>query len=219
MTSNDNEPESVLEIHESFERILVADVLAAQERLNDLPTQSAMRDLIRSGFAAIDGMVWLVSNHTLSISEEIESLTPTEVMALSQTGYRVTDAGVVKEVTQFIPVLTAIRLIDRITQRFYPGFDAGFDQSGWADLREAVRIRNRVTHPKQRSDLILTQADIATCISAIHWFFELAVRLMEAMNSAFATHTAELRDVFEALKSGDAEAWKLYREMLESNDD
>jgi hypothetical protein len=42
---------------------------------------------------------------------------------------------------------------------------------GWRSLREAVKIRDRLMHPKEPSQLIITQDEILTTQEAFNWFF------------------------------------------------
>ena len=58
-----------------------------------------------------------------------------------------------------------------------PTFDA--DTEGWRTFRRAVKIRNRVTHPKSVENLELTDADIKCLIAAAHWYEDYIRRLTD----------------------------------------
>src|SRR5438445_8510504 len=49
-------------------------------------------------------------------------------------------------------------------------FDPNFGDQGWAAFLDAIAIRNRVTHPKSRDDLWLTDADLVRVDQAVKWF-------------------------------------------------
>jgi hypothetical protein len=44
------------------------------------------------------------------------------------------------------------------------------DGSGWQAFRKAVAIRNRITHPREIRDLLITDAELEDVTRAYHWF-------------------------------------------------
>jgi hypothetical protein len=50
----------------------------------------------------------------------------------------------------------------------------------WHAFREAVRVRNRITHPKSAADCRVSEADRDLVRSVHHWYQELDMKLMEA---------------------------------------
>jgi hypothetical protein len=207
------------EAQESLIRILLLDVMTARERLSADQSQSNMRDLIRCAFAAAEGIVWIYSEHIAFTAKQLGELTPIEEMALSQMSYNVTPQGKVSEQSRHLPMTTAVRLATRIAKRINTELEATFDTSGWEQFRNAIFVRNRITHPKTRSDLLITDADVSTCLTALFWILEMAERAMTAANAAFADRTAEIWNVFERLERGDPETWRLYRSLLLRKDD
>ncbi|MDD3799193.1 MAG: hypothetical protein PHE36_08455 [Novosphingobium sp.] len=219
MTSGHDNTETPHEVQESLIRILLFDVMTAQERLTAKTSQSNMRDLIRCAFAAIDGLLWTYSEHVASVAKEMDAISAAETMALAQSSYQVTANGEVRPQPRFVPLLTTIRLATRIAQRIAPDFDVSFETDDWVKLQDAIHVRNRITHPKKRSDLHINEKEVALCLSGLFWVLELGERAMASTNSAFAAHTAGLWKVFQDLERGDAETWRQYREALASDDE
>jgi hypothetical protein len=209
---------TVTPISEQFIVVLAKDVLASIARQKTSASQQNNRDLIRTVFAAIEGLVWVYRNHIVEIATDLRRLTPDEQAALSEISYQVTDTGKISKSARHIPLSSMIRLVTRIAATLDPALLVRFDNGSWASFREAVAIRNRITHPKSKADLGLSPRDVETCIEAFYWLFEVSLRAMARANAAFSEHTRELNDLVQALKAGDSEATALYAAALNSFD-
>lgn len=206
-------------ISEQFIVVLAEDVLASIERQKTSASQQDNRDLIRTVFAAIEGLVWVYRNHIVEIAMDLRRLTPSEEAALAEISYQVTETGKITRSTRHIPLPSLIRLVTRIAVALDPELEVRFDNGNWACFREAVAIRNRVTHPKSMADLGLSGRDVETCLEAFYWLFEVSVRAMARANAAFSAHTLQLSELVQALKAGDPEATALYAAKLSEPDE
>jgi hypothetical protein len=63
------------------------------------------------------------------------------------------------------------------------------DPDKFAALGEAIRIRNRVTHPKRLTDFVVTRAELLRLLSAYEWY----KRTMTQLFVAFAIHFRTVR--------------------------
>ncbi|HZF46195.1 MAG TPA: hypothetical protein VEZ26_07665 [Sphingomonadaceae bacterium] len=198
------------DLQNDFTSVLVLDVVAAMKRYRVEKTQANSRDLIRSIFAAVEGSVWLYRQHVTSIAKSIEAITREEELALAETAYLVNANGTISEQMRFIPLPALIRLTTRIANRVDPRTGTRFDVPGWESFQRAIAIRNRITHPKTKSDLLVSERDVDTCYAAFFWLLQLTQSGMEAVVSAFRAHAEEMREIFEKLKAGDPEITTLY---------
>lgn len=153
---------------ESFVGILVSDVIAVKSRQSEADTQQSRRELIRTVFAAVEGLVWVYRGHIVTAAQHIDALNPEEEIVLSETSYQITEQGKVVAQPRFTSLPAMIRLITRLANRVSPEFDVAFDTSDWEGFRRAIAIRNRVTHPKSESDLRIGDADIAVSLDAFY---------------------------------------------------
>lgn len=64
-----------------------------------------------------------------------------------------------------------------------------FEGKGWDDFQELIKIRNRITHPKEMADISVSARDIEISKNAIDWY----------VNAKNALHSAEI----ERLKKND----------------
>lgn len=190
---------------ELFLATLLLDVSLAlemqSERLAD--RQANRRALIRTLFAAIEGFAWAFREHVRSAAQTVGVLTPEQEMALSEVSYHVSEQGKVSTQPRFLSMPAAIRLTSNIAMTLDPQIGIRFDTSDWDGFRRAMEIRNRLTHPKEKADLVIDAADVSASLAAFHWLLELCVRAMESANLAVARHRDELRQILDSLKSED----------------
>ena len=63
--------------------------------------------------------------------------------------------------------------VSRIKAR--PQFDCDFSHVGWANLKKAVEVRNRLVHPKTIDDLKVSDDELAMAQSALGWFLAMVI--------------------------------------------
>lgn len=194
----------------SFSSLLMTDLFSALERHRATISQSTMRDVVRTAFAAIEGTVWIFRQHVVDAARSTYGLQPAEEAALAEKTFGVSDKGRISEQTRYIPMTHVIRLTARIGNRLAPSASIDFSGADWDNLRSALSIRNRITHPKSADDLRLTESDVEYCMAALTWLADETTTMMEAANLAIHDYLGELRDVMQKLSQGDAETLALY---------
>ncbi len=197
----------------SFLELLLIDVANATERHTSSGTQSDKRDLVRTTFAAIEGVAWIFREHVTGAARDSYGLDPGEEGALNEIAFQVSETGKIHRRHSFMPLLNSIRLTARIGARIAPSKRIDFSGGGWDDLRKAIVTRNRITHPKGVKDLILTDGDIETGTTALFWLLAETTEVMEETNSAIADYLGEFRLVLDKLLANDPEMHALYRSV------
>jgi FlaG/FlaF family flagellin (archaellin) len=183
--------------------------------LHDIePTQAHKRNSVRTIFTAIEGLSWLYREDIRSTANTIDPLSPLMELAFTETSYFVNEKGHVQEQTRFISMPAMIRLASRVAEQICPKLKIDFGVTGWTDLQLAIKVRNRVTHPKSISDLQVSDGDIEISKSALLWFLELTNDVMEATLSASTQYLSELRFITEKMKAGDEKILEQYRAVL-----
>ena len=200
-----------LKLTNSFAGILIGDAIDSLERWGTDQSQRNSRDLVRTIFAALDGLTWLFRQHVVSTAIELESISNDERQALSEMSYQVTAHGTVSRQARFIPLPAMIRIVTRIASTMHPNLEIRFDGLGWDQFRKATAIRNRITHPKSEKDMALAEREVATCIAAFDWLLDAATKAMEAANTALDTYNHELRRLIADLEADDPQVWAEYR--------
>jgi hypothetical protein len=197
---------------DSFRGILIYDVISAFERAQKDNTQSAKRDLIRTIFVAIEGLVWTYREHVRSVAQSTDELTPIMALAFSETSYFVSETGKLEQQTRFISLTAMLRYATRVAEEISQDLKIDFGCKGWSDLQKAIAIRNRITHPKSKTDLELTSEDIKVAQSSLFWLLGIIHSVMEATNNSAKSYLADMTTFIDKLTDGDEEAWAEYRD-------
>lgn len=191
------------------------DVRAAMGRRAQSDSQQSRRDVVRTIWAANEGLIWVLREHVTDCADMTYGLEAQEAAVLSETIYNVTSNGKISSQAKFVPLLDMFRLLGRIAARIEPDAAIDFGTTGWDSLVKSQRIRNRITHPKSRQDLHLTDDDIFATELGFFWLVEQAVDCMEKMNIATRDYLGQFDEVLEKLKAGDLEMTKLYDQLAD----
>lgn len=175
-----NEPEFR---EDSFFHILIGDVVSARQRLADADDPTHRRELIRTVFSAIEGLHWSLKQSVLIRASNERLLSSHEYAALQEETCSVDERGKIHSHPRFLPLPTSIRLVIEIIKRYHPDYLIDLKHQGWVNLRAAVKIRNRLIHPKKLGDLLVTDKEISQAMSAFHWLLALVLEATHISNA------------------------------------
>lgn len=212
MKSEDKAARDLDELGETFLGMLLGDVIAADERIKTLGDQASRRDFIRTSFAAIEGLVWTYRENVFSAAETLDELTPDLEFVFSEKSYVVTESGKLVSQPKYVSLTAMVRLTTNLAKTLSSDVVAEFGGEGWESLKKAVKIRNRLTHPKSRTDLIVDARDIDVCWTALLWLGELTTDVTQATLRRQTSHLKFLRAFVADLKSGHPLALELYEQ-------
>lgn len=201
-----------------FLRALVEDVQHAMALATAHDEPSDRRNGLRSIIAATEGLSWIYRTHVLSVARELDSPTPLMELAFSESSFFVSEDGEIVEQTRFISTTAMIRLSTQTAERLCPGLDVDFGTSGWQMLKVAIRMRNRITHPKGIDDLIVSTQDLETANAGFVWLLAIVVHVMEHTLRELAIFAQIGRKLVEQLREGDAETMALFQETYKALD-
>lgn len=197
-----------------FIALLIEDVIAARQRLIASHTQTERRDVVRVSLAAIEGVAWVAREHVRTVLASLEELTPIADLALRELSYTVSERGQLIEQMRGLPLLAAVRLVVTQAKIISPEISVEFSKGGWSDLQQAIKIRNRITHPKPDQDLSINDRDLAVVSSGLSWLLATVEYVMASTNLAFARHNDLFREIVRRLRAGDPEALAQYHAAL-----
>ena len=149
------------ELAHSFVRILITDVIEARTLLSSADSSVNRRNLVRTTLAGVEGLAWYFREHVREVAGEMGQLTPLAALALREQSYTVTDQGEISEQVRYLALATSIRLMIKQAQQIVPLFEVDISGTGWQQLRDAIAIRHRITHPKVADDLQISNSDLA----------------------------------------------------------
>ncbi|SIQ13255.1 hypothetical protein [Aquipseudomonas alcaligenes] len=152
-----NRAEAVSEL-KAVVALLQDDVAKIVEYGKANPTPYAHRMFIRAEFALLEGLLYQMRQVTFASLAETDLLSPAEVTLLSEVRYSLDKKGQIIEKEQFENFLSNMLFTLRMYAKNHGAeFEPNTDEAGWEAMHRAVRIRNRVTHPKSAACLDLSE--------------------------------------------------------------
>lgn len=145
-------------------RILSGDHIDAQDRLPGSDTGSNRRSLVRVLFALVEGMISVMGQTSLAFHYlGAVKLTNREVEILE-------DRRRPKLTKRVRCALECYARVFRVPSRL------DVDSDGWRAFRGAVKVRNRITHPRRPADCNISDDDLREVRTAADWFIQLLTR-------------------------------------------
>ena len=137
------------------------------------------RTFVRSFFALVEACTYelrlvvreAVSKGALSVSEGERAL-------LSESSFDVNAEGGVYERSRFIPIERNVRFVHTLLERLFgPVATLPVSDYRYAHFKNAVRIRNRITHPKGPDEVMLSPEDVERTLLAGKWYADVQAAL------------------------------------------
>tara|TARA_A200000113_G_scaffold220661_1_gene231179 strand:+ start:538 stop:1125 length:588 start_codon:yes stop_codon:yes gene_type:complete len=135
------------------------------------------RQLVRAGFAYIEGVSFAMK--IAAIDDAIENgieLTQAEIDFAFEVSHQLNEKGNVVEVSAHINLTKNIKFAFNLYSKAHSlnqSFDAGL--TWWSDLKKAIKIRDRLMHPRSPENLDIEPNEVITVISAVRGFEALLV--------------------------------------------
>ncbi|WP_145902276.1 MULTISPECIES: hypothetical protein [Sphingobium] len=205
--------------HTEFLRLLAGDVQHALDLAALSASPTDRRNLLRTIISAAEGISWIYRVHVLSVAKEFDATTPFIEMALAEASFSVSEQGEIVEQARYTSLTAIIRLTTRIAQSICPDLDVDFGGVGWMHLKDAIKMRNRITHPKNIRDLAVSEQEIEKAKLGFFWFLDIALRVMEETVKEFSVLVVDLKKLGQELRRGDPDALDLYRRAHRDSDD
>ncbi|MGH7990946.1 MAG: hypothetical protein ACREDS_12250 [Limisphaerales bacterium] len=172
---------------------LLEDACAAENYLRNNDSQFARRAYIRSTFAYMEGTVWLLKQLILqttfqskAITNPLNYLSPSELALLSDISYDVKDNGESYEQPKFLPLNKNLRFTMNVLNRFTSSsVKLETDSKIWSRFNQMLKVRHRITHPKNSEEIDITNTEIQHAIEVCRWFNGISKNSLEAFHNAF----------------------------------
>ena len=132
------------------------------------------RQLIRAAFAYVEAVTFSVKAHSAwQCMERNFPIEPVERYFATDVEFEINEKGQVVERSARISLARNVRFAIMLHERVWIT-SSKFDPSvgWWSSFREAVRIRDRLTHPKKPGDLDVSPDELLTVITAKGGFEE-----------------------------------------------
>lgn len=150
---------------------------------NERESEDLRRISIRTFFSIIEAMCYRLKVSALSRAEiKGMRLKKQEIAIINEESFFLDEKGVPRIKKIYPKVTSNLRFAFKIFARVFVAefkLDLGGDE--WEEFQKAVDIRNRVTHPKNPSDMNVTKTDFKKVIRAFDWFVANIQKLFKAI--------------------------------------
>ena len=157
---------------------LWSDLIDCERQLKASDTQFSRRCFVRCSFAFMEaGLVFLRDNAMkLATSDSVlrgEGIEGTLLNAITDSSFRIEPTGKVTHQMARSSFIRRVALLFRASLELR-GEDAEalFSTNNWQFFQDAVKIRNRITHPRKEEDSALSESDMEEVRWALRWYFE-----------------------------------------------
>jgi hypothetical protein len=142
---------------------------------------SAHRSYVRVMMAFIEGMTFVIKKLLLAIHRQTDlGLSDAETALLEEIQFALDGKGRAMTKPRLMRIKDNIRFTMNLLGRCAkPPFKPNYGDDGWQAFCEAIAIRNRVTHPKTRDDLWITQGDLERIDRGVKWFEDETARYLQ----------------------------------------
>ncbi|MEH6594973.1 MAG: hypothetical protein V7736_05440 [Colwellia polaris] len=132
----------------------------------------AQRTLLRTHFAFIEGMVFQLRCVAIATAKEYPDLfSNQEVTLLQEESYQLNAKGKLETKDNFQKLLPMLLFTINCYTRIHGAkITVKTGEHGWEALKEYLKIRNRLMHPKSLEDLELDEASLKKSTEAAKWF-------------------------------------------------
>lgn len=155
--------------------LLYSDLLKAmQPQDDDSREQTRRREAYRTAFACFEGTIYMMKQHALKAAVVFNVLlSEEEISIITERQARLTNKGRTEAAAFHPDTKSNFRFAFYILARCH-NRDFELDVSGqsWEDFRSSHSVRNRLTHPKSRHSLEVTDDEILTLGRTSIWFAE-----------------------------------------------
>lgn len=149
-----------------FSKVLAEDVAQAKQRMENDPSDSHRREFVRTTHSAIEAQLWQLKMYVMNHVLDKKTVSIHELSALKEETYAINDKGEICTLPKGYSLKVGLRLVFTILKRHGIPVQADFGSTDWKNIDHALKIRNRVTHPKCMSDISVTLEEAECCYLA-----------------------------------------------------
>jgi hypothetical protein len=159
----------------SFLEAIVEDVTESVELAKAKDSQFNRRTYIRTLLAVIEGIInsfkqSCIEAHCARTSTN-SIFSDAELAMLKEEAYGVNDKGEAYSQLKTISTLENFHFTMKMVMRAAgKKFSLNKNDAGWQALKETVKMRNRLIHPKKASDLVISDDEKLLAADAATWF-------------------------------------------------
>jgi hypothetical protein len=114
---------------------------------------------------------------------------PWEILSIAEWQFSLNDEGVIKFRNAKISLSGNLCFTFRIHAKAFGVLEINRQSSGWANFRRAIKIRDRLTHPRKLEQLDVSDEEVQTVASCMVWISEELKRLLTLIQEQRESNT------------------------------
>ena len=158
----------IIDDAEHLNAYLIKDVEAACKNCQADRSQFNRRTVVRTMFASLEAMTFGLKQSILKMAPR--SLSPADVALLQEETYTLDNKGEVQAQPKYLQLEFNFRYaVKKFAEVFELNMELDCGGNEWRVLREAVKTRNRITHPKSAHDCHVSDDDLDKLELGYNW--------------------------------------------------
>jgi hypothetical protein len=150
---------------------LQADVYEAQELYKASGNQFARRVLVRAFFSFIEGLAYNLRQVTLASCKGLPNVSAAELFLLQEETCEIDEKGKVRPPREkYLATGSAFLFSLRMYPKAHGGqYNPELGDGGWEAFRNALALRDSITHPKSAAKLEISDEALVNFAKASEW--------------------------------------------------
>lgn len=124
-------------------------------------------------------------------------------MAFLETTFQVDAQGRLTEPAKFIALPAMLRFTIAQAETIAPDLAVDFGGKDWQRFKDAIAIRNRITHPKSIADLTISDLDLHKVGDGLRWMLQTVETVLPQTLDAQKSFVETSREVLDGLSKRD----------------
>jgi len=149
-------------------------------------SQSERRMFVRVTFASIEALIFVMKQIALVAHPDPKcpTISEAERAFAMELDFKLTLSGDVEQRAAKIPLETNIRFAFKLLAKA-SNAPTVLDVSGpeWQSLQRAIKVRDRITHPKNISDLTISDEELSDVVIGFQWVLASRIKLGHDLNA------------------------------------
>lgn len=147
---------------------LGADAMISRSRVETDVKEYAIRQYVRTVFAMIEGTIYVMKQLA---QNGIEKLSAAELALIAEELYDLNDKGEPIIRPNYLKLEKNIKFAFSIYAKSVGlTYTLPVHESGWNSLKQSIKLRNRLMHPKNFSNLDVTDDEFNSAVATHEWF-------------------------------------------------
>lgn len=171
-------------LYSDIDKCLIHNLLLA-EQLSEVDKQFWRRAYVRSLFAFIEGVVYNMKQVALENWENTGvGLTNGEIVILQEKSFDIDDAGALRQIDVRLSIRRNIKFAFAILAKSRDKqYRLDVSNAKWDAFLKILKVRDRLMHPKQDEDLLITDIEFDLATKAQGWFIDNFTECLSIINS------------------------------------